>query len=148
MEGWQKKLCGKNRTRYTSLAVGSASSMSSMRHASSSVSRLASGPLERVSPSSDVRGVGSSWRQSMPRRSATKSSISKQKAWKGMKTGGSHSPMRGAVGNSNESKRIVPPRLARSEVREMEAIQTPRWWTHDVLFTDGAKLSVLEMASG
>jgi hypothetical protein len=60
--------------------------------------------------------------------------------------GGSHSPMRGATGNSSESKRIVPSRLARLEVPDMEAIQSPGRWTHDVCPTDGTILSVLEMA--
>jgi hypothetical protein len=60
--------------------------------------------------------------------------------------GGSHGPMCGALGNSNEPKRIIPPRLARSKVPEMEAIQSPGWWMHDVFPTNGAKLSVLEIA--
>jgi hypothetical protein len=54
--------------------------------------------------------------------------------------------MRGATGNSSESKRIVPSRLARLEVPDMEAIQSPGRWTHDVCPTDGTILSVLEMA--
>jgi hypothetical protein len=48
----------------------------------------------------------------------------------------------GATGNSSEPKRIVPPRLMRLEVPEMEAIQLPGRWMHDVLPTDDAKLSV------
>jgi hypothetical protein len=115
-DSWSKKLCIENRTRSTSLAEGSAPSMSSMRRASASVSRSASGPFEGVSPSSDVRGMGSSWKRSVPRRSATKSRLPKRKAWKGAKMGGSHNPMHGATGNSSEPKRIVPPRLTRSEV--------------------------------
>jgi hypothetical protein len=67
-------------------------------------------------------------------------------AWKGVKTGGSHSPACGALGNSNEPKRIVPLRIMRLDVPKMEAIRSPGWWTHDVLPTDGAKLSVPEMA--
>jgi hypothetical protein len=145
LESWRKKLCSENSTRSTSLAKGSEPSMSLMRRASASVSRSASGPLEWVSPSSDVGGVGSSRRQSMPRRSAKKSRLPKRKAWKGAKMEGSHNPMRGAAGNSSELKRIVPPRLARLEVPEMEVIQLPRRWTHDVLSTEGAKLSVPEM---
>jgi hypothetical protein len=45
--------------------------------------------------------------------------------------------MCGAAGNSSEPKRIVLPRLARSEVLEMEAIRSPGQWTHDVLPTVG-----------
>jgi hypothetical protein len=41
--------------------------MSSMRHASASVSRSASGLFEGVSPSSNVRVVGSSQRRSVLR---------------------------------------------------------------------------------
>jgi hypothetical protein len=40
----------------------------------------------------------------------------------GREGGGSHSPRRGAVGNSSEPKRIAPPRLARLEMPETEAI--------------------------
>jgi hypothetical protein len=65
-ESWRKKLCSENRTRSTSLAKGSAPSMSPVRRASNSVLRSASGPFEGVSPSSDIRGVASSWRQSVP----------------------------------------------------------------------------------
>jgi hypothetical protein len=57
----------------------------------------------------------------MPRRSI-KSRLPKRKAWKGVKTGGSHSPARGAVGNSNKPKRIVSLRLMSLDVLEMEAI--------------------------
>jgi hypothetical protein len=121
-ESWQKKLCSENRTRSTSLAAGSTPSMSSMHCTSASVSRSASGLFEGVSPSSDVIGVASSWRRSVPRRSATNSMLLKRKAWKGAKTGGSHSPICGATGNSSEPKQIVPPKLVRSEVPKMEAI--------------------------
>jgi hypothetical protein len=53
--------------------------------------------------------------------------------------------MRGAAGNSSEPKRIIPPKLTRSEVPEMEAIQSLGWWTHDVFPTDSANLSVSEV---
>jgi hypothetical protein len=65
-ESWWKKFYSENRTRSTSLAEGSAPSMSSRCHASASVPRSASSLFEGVSPSSGVR-VGSSWRWSMPR---------------------------------------------------------------------------------
>jgi hypothetical protein len=71
---------------------------------------------------SDISGVASSQRQSVPRRSATKSRLPKRKAWKGVKMGGAHSPTRGALGNSNELKQIILPRLVKLEVSEMKAI--------------------------
>jgi hypothetical protein len=64
---------------------------------------------------------------------------------KGAKMGGAHSPACGAMGNSNEPKRIGSPRLTRPKVPEMKAIQLRGRWTHDVLPTYGAKLSVPEM---
>jgi hypothetical protein len=76
----------------------------------------------------------------------TKSRLPKQKAWKGAKMVGSQSLARGAVGNSNETKRIISLRLVRLDVSEMEAIRSPGWWTQDVLPTDSAKLSIPEMA--
>jgi hypothetical protein len=41
---------------------------------------------------------------------------SKTEGLKGMKMGGAHSPARGALGNSNELKRIISSRLAKLEV--------------------------------
>jgi hypothetical protein len=64
----------------------------------------------------------------------------------GAKMGGAHSPVRGAMGNTNEPKRIVSPRPARLEVSETKAIRSPGRWMHDVLPTDSVKLSALEMA--
>jgi hypothetical protein len=75
-----------------------------------------------------------------------KSKLPKRKAWKGVKTGGSHSPTREAMGNSNELKRIISLRLVRLDVLETKAIQSLGQWTHDVLPMDGAKLSIPEMA--
>jgi hypothetical protein len=81
----------------------------------------------------------------MPRRSATKSRLPKQKAWKGVKTGGSHSPTREAMGNSNELKGIVSLKLMRLDMSKMKAIRSPGQLAHDVLPTNGAKLSIPEM---
>jgi hypothetical protein len=54
-----------------------------------------------------------------------KSRLLKGKAWKGVKMGGSHSPMREAMGNFNEPKRIVSLRLVRLDMSEMKAIRSP-----------------------
>jgi hypothetical protein len=51
----------------------------------------------------------------------------------GAKTGGAHSPMCGAMENSNEPKQILSPRLARPEVLETKAIRSSGWWTNDVI---------------
>jgi hypothetical protein len=53
---------------------------------------------------------------------ATKSKLPKRKAWKGAKIGGAHNPACGAMGNSNEPKQIVSPRLTWLEVSETKAI--------------------------
>jgi hypothetical protein len=82
----------------------------------------------------------------VPSLSVMKSRLLKRKAWKGVKTGGSHSPTHEAMGNSNEPKQIVLLRLVSLDVSDTKAIRSPRQWTHDVLSTVGAKLSVPEMA--
>jgi hypothetical protein len=64
----------------------------------------------------------------------------------GREDGGSHNPTREAMENSNELKRIVSLKLVRLEVSETKAIRSPGHRMHNVLPTDGAKLSVPEMA--
>jgi hypothetical protein len=137
-----------------SLAEGLAPSMSSMRRASTLMSRSASGLVKEVSPSSDIRGVASLWRRSVPRRSATKSKLSKRKAWKSVKMGGSHSPARGAVGNSNEPKQIVSLRLVRAGRAEdgghpiagtVDARCPPHGWCQIVGSGNGRQLNLLEV---
>jgi hypothetical protein len=80
-ESWRKKLWSENRTKSTSLAEGLTLSMNSMRRASASVSRLASGPFEGVSPLSDITGVASSRRRSVLRRSTTKSKLGREQRY-------------------------------------------------------------------
>jgi hypothetical protein len=103
-ESWQKTLHSENKSMSTLLTEGLAPSMSSMHRASASVLRSAGRPVEVVSPSSGIRGVASSWRWSVPRRSVMKSRLPKRKSWKGAKMGDSHSLMHEAMGNSNKPK--------------------------------------------
>jgi hypothetical protein len=72
-----------------------------------------------------------------------KSKLPKRKSWKGTKTRGAHSPVRGAMGNSNEPKQIVSLRIVRLDVSETKAIRSSGQWTHDAFPIDGAKLLVL-----
>ena len=53
----------------------------------------------------------------------TKSRLPKIKAWDGSKTGGTHIPTGGSVGNSSEPKRVVLLEPAKAKVAEKWAIR-------------------------
>jgi hypothetical protein len=66
-KSWRKMWHSEKRSKSNLLSEGLAWSMSSMRRASASVSRSANKSVEVVSPLSDIRGVASSRRRSVPR---------------------------------------------------------------------------------
>jgi hypothetical protein len=105
-ESWWKTLRSENRSKSTLLTEGLAPSMSSLRRANASVSRSASGSVEEVFPSSDVRGVASSRRPRVLRRSAGEVQASEAEGLKGREDG-----------------RCPQPRLVMLDMLEMKAIR-------------------------